>query len=143
VQIALERHNPTSSPCASRFSASRRKANGSLVMASEESDERCGWPRTPLASCRTYRLRTPFQLVHLYAERGSPKYEKAARRWLVRYLTEGTPTLKDVSKVTASSRFGSRLVPLPTLSRIERRQGPAQRAPRSQSWRRTGQLLVN
>jgi hypothetical protein len=76
------------------------------VMAIEESDERCGWPRTPLASCRTYRLRTPFQLVHLYAERGSPKYEKAARRWLVRYLTEGTPTLKDVSKVTASSRFG-------------------------------------
>ena len=27
-------------------------------------------------------------LVHLYAERGSPKYEKAAMRWLERYLTE-------------------------------------------------------
>jgi hypothetical protein len=30
------------------------------------------------------------QLVHLYAERGSPKYEKAAMRWLERYLTEGS-----------------------------------------------------
>ena len=42
------------------------------------------------------------QLVHLYAERGSPKFEPAARRWLVRYLTEGTPDLQDVAKVTAS-----------------------------------------
>ena len=42
------------------------------------------------------------QLVQLYAERGSPKYEPAARRWLVRYLSEGTPSLKDVAKVTAS-----------------------------------------
>jgi hypothetical protein len=29
------------------------------------------------------------QLVHLYFERGSPKAEPAARRWLVRYLSEG------------------------------------------------------
>ena len=28
------------------------------------------------------------QRVHLYAERGSPKYEKAAMRWLERYLIE-------------------------------------------------------
>ena len=42
------------------------------------------------------------QLVRLYAERGSPKYEPAARRWLVRYLSEGAPSLKDVAKVTAS-----------------------------------------
>ena len=42
------------------------------------------------------------QLVDLYAERGSPKFEQAARRWLVRYLTEGTPRLEDVAKVTAS-----------------------------------------
>jgi hypothetical protein len=27
--------------------------------------------------------------MKLYAERGSPKYEKAALRWLARYLTEG------------------------------------------------------
>jgi hypothetical protein len=42
------------------------------------------------------------QLVHLYAERGSPKFELAARRWLVRYLSEGTPSVRDVAKVTAS-----------------------------------------
>jgi len=33
------------------------------------------------------------QLVRLYAERGSPKYEPAAWKWLVRYLSEGTPSL--------------------------------------------------
>lgn len=42
------------------------------------------------------------QLVHLYGERGSAKFEPAARRWLIRYLTMGTPSLKDVAKVTAS-----------------------------------------
>jgi len=47
-------------------------------------------------------LEDALELVHLYAERGSPKYEKAARRWLVRYLTEGTPSLRDVALVTAS-----------------------------------------
>jgi hypothetical protein len=39
------------------------------------------------------------QLVHLYAERGSPKYEKAALRWLERYITEGSPTLKRFARV--------------------------------------------
>lgn len=33
-------------------------------------------------------------LVHLYAERGSPKYEKAAMRWLERYLVESQSTLR-------------------------------------------------
>ena len=47
-------------------------------------------------------LQDALQLVHLYAERGSPKFEPAARRWLARYLTEGTPSLNDVAKVTAS-----------------------------------------
>jgi hypothetical protein len=47
-------------------------------------------------------LQDALQLVHLYAERGSPKFEPAARRWLVGYLTEGTPGLDDVAKVTAS-----------------------------------------
>lgn len=42
------------------------------------------------------------QLVHLYAERGSPKAEPAARRWLMRYLTEGTPRLRDIAVVTAA-----------------------------------------
>jgi hypothetical protein len=46
-------------------------------------------------------LEDALQLVHLYFERGSPKSEAAARRWLVRYLSEGTPSLRDVAKVTA------------------------------------------
>jgi hypothetical protein len=41
------------------------------------------------------------QLVHLYAERGSPKYEKAAMRWLERYLTERSPRLRHFADVTA------------------------------------------
>jgi hypothetical protein len=54
--------------------------------------------RTPESAA----LEDALQLVHLYFERGSPKAEPAARRWLVRYLTEGTPSLRDVAKVTAS-----------------------------------------
>ena len=41
-------------------------------------------------------------LIRLHSERGSPKYEKAALRWLERYLSEGSPSLRDVAKVTAS-----------------------------------------
>jgi hypothetical protein len=36
-------------------------------------------------------LEDALQLVHLHAERSSPKYERAAMRWLEWYLTEGTP----------------------------------------------------
>lgn len=39
-------------------------------------------------------LEDALQLVHLYAERGSPKAEKAAMRWLQRYLSEGAPSLE-------------------------------------------------
>jgi hypothetical protein len=42
------------------------------------------------------------QLVHLYADRRSPKYERAALRWLERYLTESSPRLQHVAEVTAS-----------------------------------------
>ena len=41
------------------------------------------------------------QLVHLYAERRSPKYERAALRWLERYLVETGPTLGDVAAIAA------------------------------------------
>jgi hypothetical protein len=41
------------------------------------------------------------QLVHLYAERGSPKYEKAALRWLERYLTENSPRLRHFAEITS------------------------------------------
>ena len=39
-------------------------------------------------------LEDALRLVHLYAERGSPKYERAALRWLERYLAEGSPRLR-------------------------------------------------
>jgi hypothetical protein len=42
------------------------------------------------------------QLVHLYAERGSPEYERAAMRWLERYLTESSPRLHHFAEITAS-----------------------------------------
>jgi hypothetical protein len=41
------------------------------------------------------------QLVHLYAERGSPKYERAAMRWLERYITEGSPRLQRFASVAS------------------------------------------
>jgi hypothetical protein len=42
------------------------------------------------------------QLVHLYAERGSPKYERAALRWLERYLVESRPRLQHFAEITAA-----------------------------------------
>jgi hypothetical protein len=50
---------------------------------------------------RDLSLEEALQLVHLYAERGSPKYERAALRWLWRYLDEGNPTLERFAR-TAS-----------------------------------------
>jgi hypothetical protein len=36
------------------------------------------------------------------AERGTPKYETAAMRWLERYITEGSPRLRHFAEITAS-----------------------------------------
>jgi len=47
-------------------------------------------------------LEDALQLVQLYAERGSPKYEKAALRWLERYLAEGSPTLRNFARTVES-----------------------------------------
>ena len=47
-------------------------------------------------------LEDALQLVHLYAERDSPKYERAALRWLERYLVESEPRLRHFAEVTAS-----------------------------------------
>ncbi len=44
-------------------------------------------------------LEDALQLVHLYAERGSPKYERAALRWLGRYLVEGSPRLQRAAEI--------------------------------------------
>jgi hypothetical protein len=49
------------------------------------------------------------QLVHLYADRGSPKFEKAALRWLERYLAEGEPSLERFAATVQSlSRLADR-----------------------------------
>ena len=47
-------------------------------------------------------LEDALQLVHLYAERGSPKFERAALRWLERCLAEGSPRLQHFAHLTAS-----------------------------------------
>jgi hypothetical protein len=46
-------------------------------------------------------LEDGLRLVHLYGECGSPKFERAAIKWLQRYLAEGSPELSDVAKVVA------------------------------------------
>jgi hypothetical protein len=46
-------------------------------------------------------LEDALALVHLYAERGSPKYERAALRWLERYLVEGEPRLQHFAEVAS------------------------------------------
>jgi hypothetical protein len=47
-------------------------------------------------------LEDALQLVHLYGERGSPKYEKAALRWLERFLSEGSPRLRHFAEITVA-----------------------------------------
>jgi hypothetical protein len=51
-------------------------------------------------------LEDALQLVHLYAERGSPRFERAAMRWLKRYLAEGTPSLRHFAEITMSLAKG-------------------------------------
>lgn len=41
------------------------------------------------------------KLVHLYAECGSPKYERAALHWLTRYMTETAPRLRRFAEIAA------------------------------------------
>ena len=37
----------------------------------------------------------------LYAEKGDAKYERAALRYLARFLAEGRPSLSDVAQIAA------------------------------------------
>jgi hypothetical protein len=46
-------------------------------------------------------LEDALDLVRLYATKESPKFERAAIRWLRRYLTEASPELSDIAKVVA------------------------------------------
>jgi hypothetical protein len=47
-------------------------------------------------------LEDALKLVHLYAEKESPKFERAAMRWFERYLTEGSPRLQHFAEITSS-----------------------------------------
>jgi hypothetical protein len=47
-------------------------------------------------------LEDALQLVRLYADQGSPKFEKAAMRWLERYLAESAPRLQHFAEITLS-----------------------------------------
>jgi hypothetical protein len=46
-------------------------------------------------------LEDALRLVHLYAQKESPKFEKAAMKFLRRYLDESSPTLERFAEVTA------------------------------------------
>ena len=48
---------------------------------------------------RTVPLEDALKLVRLYAEKESPKFERAAMKWLRRYLEEEEPTLKTFAKI--------------------------------------------
>ena len=66
-------------------------------------------------------LEDALQLVHLYAERRSPKYEKAAMRWLERYLHECSPRLQHFAGVAADLlRTSSRVYVIDELARQAR-----------------------
>jgi hypothetical protein len=47
-------------------------------------------------------LEDALQLVKLYGEKESPKFERAALRWLERYLSEGSPRLQRFAEIAAS-----------------------------------------
>ena len=66
------------------------------------SAEHSGWPRDAARELPNLPLVDALQLVHLYAERDSPKYEKAAMRWLERYPTEGSPRLQHFAEIATS-----------------------------------------
>ena len=68
----------------------RALAAGNLIAAEQAAFE---VPFVPLAEARA--------LVELYAEKGDRKYERAALKYLRRYLDEADPSLADVAQVAA------------------------------------------
>ncbi len=53
-------------------------------------------------------------LQSLVVGRGSPKYEKAALRWLERYLVESSPRLQHFVEVTATASWMTATAPTPS-----------------------------
>ena len=68
----------------------RALAAGNLIAAEQAAFE---IPFVPLAEARA--------LVELYAEKGDRKFERAALKYLRRYLDEADPSLADVAQVAA------------------------------------------
>ena len=104
---------PTTDPAQDGVVIGQTPTGGSGAQDGDAGDDHRRPPRLREDTCRLKSkkplapelpLEDALQLVHRYFERGSPKAEPAARRWLVRYLSEGTPSLRDVAKVTASRR---------------------------------------
>ena len=65
-------------------------------------EHRALWAAEDAARELQLSLHDALRLVHLYADRRSPKFERAALRWLERYLAESSPRLQSVAEVTAS-----------------------------------------
>ena len=76
-------------PSGSPYAVFRRALkNGNLWVAEAEARE-----------MRRVSLEDAYELVCLFAEKESPKYERAAIKWLRRYLDEREPTLENFAKV--------------------------------------------
>jgi hypothetical protein len=78
---------------------------------------------------RQVSLEDALRLVHLYGEKESPKYERAALRWLERYLTESSPSLQSFASVVAVLPSAPKANSLPAC----RRGAGLRRCPRSES----------
>ncbi len=65
-------------------------------------ERRALWLEDAMRGMGAVTLQEAHELLVLYAERGSPKYDRAAMRWLARYLEESEPTLERFAKVVAS-----------------------------------------
>ncbi len=68
----------------------RALAAGNIIAAEQAAFE---VPFVPLAQARA--------LVELYAEKGDGKFERAALKYLRRYMDEADPSLADVAQVAA------------------------------------------
>jgi hypothetical protein len=68
----------------------RALAAGNLI-AAEQAAFQVSW--VPIDQAR--------ELVELYAENGDPKFERAAMKYLRRYLDEAEPSLTEVAQVAA------------------------------------------
>ncbi len=68
----------------------RALAAGNLIAAEQAAFE---VPFVPLAEARAF--------VELYAEKGDRKFERAALKYLARYMAEAAPSLADVAQVAA------------------------------------------